>query len=432
MVSMTPRIRGSSKWTQHGAFSNRLCYVITLFLALHIEWSSARLSSDSSCTNWRPPTKRFRPSQLSQSTEALEEDPFSSATSSNTRKILPNRWRAGSSVVQSSTTGLSYYARVALAGGLAGATGTCVLYPMDSAKTLRQSNPAKFASVRQALWHLIRIPPSATGTTTTWQFSKAYRGWLPAALGAIPSSALYFGAYESSKRALEQRFIIGTDNDGDETRSKHRWWIHGLAAASGNTISSAIFVPKEVLKQQLQYQSSSSTLKFPQVFLKIVREQGVGGLYTGYQATLMRNIPSAMIRFILYEELKQFWSTAHSTDDSRLRQMVPAPVGLFAAGAVAGACASGFMTPIDVIKTRLATGTCPVGVQNCFRHVIQEMGWRGLYAGTGSRMMWSGAFSAIGFGTFELVKGALGVADTAANGSSAAGKRTTKKKRTRR
>jgi hypothetical protein len=30
---------------------------------------------------------------------------------------------------------LSYYLRVGLAGGLAGATGTTILYPMDSAKT---------------------------------------------------------------------------------------------------------------------------------------------------------------------------------------------------------------------------------------------------------------------------------------------------------
>ena len=42
-------------------------------------------------------------------------------------------------------------------------------------------------------------------------------------------------------------------------------------------------------------------------------------------------------------------------------------------------------------------------------HILAEMGWRGLYVGAGSRMMWSGAFSAIGFGTFEVVKGVLGV-----------------------
>jgi hypothetical protein len=34
-----------------------------------------------------------------------------------------------------------------------------------------------------------------------------------------------------------------------------------------------------------------------------------------------------------------------------------------------------------------------------------------MYAGAGSRMLWSGAFAAIGFGSFEAVKGLLGVSD---------------------
>ncbi|CAM9801279.1 unnamed protein product, partial [Discosporangium mesarthrocarpum] len=35
-----------------------------------------------------------------------------------------------------------------------------------------------------------------------------------------------------------------------------------------------------------------------------VRTQGLRGLYKGYWATLSRNVPSAVIRFSLYEELK--------------------------------------------------------------------------------------------------------------------------------
>jgi solute carrier family 25 S-adenosylmethionine transporter 26 len=268
---------------------------------------------------------------------------------------------------------------------------------MDTAKTLRQSNPTQFASVRSALLHLLRA-------------SGAYRGCVPAALGAIPSSALYFGAYEVCKQTLERKLRV------TETEEK-KWWIHGLAAAAGNTISSTVFVPKEVLKQQLQYRSSAS---FQQVLWEILQTKGIRGLYVGYQATLMRNIPSAMIRFVLYEELKQWWSSSSSSSSLSTESgkhgilqgrtvSIPPPVALFGAGAIAGAVASGVMTPIDVIKTRLATGTCPIGVQNCVQHVLTEMGWRGLYAGAASRMMWSGAFSAIGFGTFELVKTALGV-----------------------
>ena len=176
-------------------------------------------------------------------------------------------------------------------------------------------------------------------------------------------------------------------------------------------MSSAVFVPKEVIKQQLQYQATSAQgATASEVLIKVIREKGVRGLYSGYQATLMRNIPSAMLRFVLYEELKRMWGCREVIgNNGRETATERTPLGLFAAGAVAGAVASGMMTPVDVLKTRISTGTCPVGVKNCLMHVIREAGVQGLYAGAGSRMMWSGAFSAIGFGTFETVKDALGV-----------------------
>jgi solute carrier family 25 S-adenosylmethionine transporter 26 len=233
----------------------------------------------------------------------------------------------------------------------------------------------------------------------TWHVYRAYRGILPAVLGAIPSSALYFGAYETAKVTL-QRSLLVDSKEQDSVRT--RLAIHGIAAACGNMISSAVFVPKELIKQQLQYQSTTATNAVG-VIVEIVKEKGIAGLYIGYQATLIRNIPSAMLRFVVYEELKRFW--APKQDEGGL------PIGLFAAGAVAGALASGIMTPVDVLKTRMATGTCPIGVKNCMLHIIQDVGWKGLYAGGGSRILFSGAFSAIGFGTFEVVKGLLGVSE---------------------
>ena len=41
-----------------------------------------------------------------------------------------------------------------------------------------------------------------------------------------------------------------------------------------------------------------------QVVQRTLREKGVRGLYRGYWATLSRNVPSAIIRFSLYEEIK--------------------------------------------------------------------------------------------------------------------------------
>lgn len=305
-----------------------------------------------------------------------------------------SKLRAGSMAsvpAPTSPLGLSYYCRIGLAGGMAGAAGTSILYPLDVAKTLRQTSPGKYRSVSDALFQLVRS--QAPGESVKWHLHKAYRGLIPAVFGAISSSALYFGAYESSKRALETKLGTAT--------AARRLLVHGLAAASGNSLSSALFVPKEVLKQQMQHSSLSASHSLSGVLFDIIRTKGISGLYVGYQATLMRNIPSAMLRFILYEEFKRIWG--HRNGEQ-------VPVGLFASGAIAGAIASGIMTPIDVVKTRLATGMCPPGVGNCLQHVVQEAGWSGLYAGAGTRILWSAAFSAIGFGTFELAKGVMGVA----------------------
>jgi hypothetical protein len=336
---------------------------------------------------------------------------------------------ASTSNKSSSPYSIFYYMRVGLAGGLAGASGTAVLYPMDCAKTLRQSQPETYKTVRQALQYLCvtKTPPSASVSSAVvagsaaassatphvaWHIQRAYVGWWPAVVGAIPSSALYFGAYESMKQFITRQTTNDSKNQVVES-FWHRLGIHATAAASGNMLSSLIFVPKELVKQQMQFQGAG--VSFGGVLVQILEKSGVPGLYCGYQATLMRNIPSAMLRFTLYEELKYRWYTSNlATGGDSLLPGEPLPFSwqLFAAGACAGALASGIMTPVDVLKTRMSTGTCPLGVRSCLLHVVKEQGWKGMYAGAGSRMVWSGAFSAIGFGSFEAAKDFLGVSDS--------------------
>jgi hypothetical protein len=346
--------------------------------------------------------------------------------------------RGGSAM--NSPYSILFYMRVGLAGGLAGATGTAVLYPMDCAKTLRQSKPETFQSVRQALQYLCvtKTPAasaSASATSTVasgaaaaaassatphyaWHIQRAYVGWWPAVVGAIPSSALYFGAYESMKRFITRQTTDNANEGPVIDGFWHRLGIHATAAASGNMLSSMVFVPKELVKQQMQFQGTG--VSFGNVLLQILEKNGVPGLYRGYQATLMRNIPSAMLRFALYEEFKyRFYTKGHAVSGSGSNDSSTLPPGeaqpftwqLFVAGACAGALASGIMTPVDVLKTRISTGTCPVGVKSCVLHIVQEQGWKGMYAGARARMVWSGAFAAIGFGSFEAAKNLLGVPD---------------------
>jgi solute carrier family 25 (mitochondrial S-adenosylmethionine transporter), member 26 len=336
------------------------------------------------------------------------------------RPLLGRKSRGGATTIAPPAS-FWYFLKVGLSGGIAGAVGSAALYPMDAAKTLRQSCPNDYKSVFQALGAL-----AFTRTTNgeivrrTWHLQNVYRGVIPATLGAIPSSALYFGAYESMKTLLTRCFPM----EGEETMPQsqgssrkarpntvsNRILVHALAAMSGNVLSSGVFVPKELIKQQLQFRQSGNALS---VVVDILATKGLGGLYVGYKATLIRNIPTAVLRFGLYEEFRYRWYTQQQKrTGEKDSSVVTSSAKFFLAGAAAGVIASGLMTPVDVLKTRLATGTCPVDVRICFLNVIKEEGFVGLYSGAGSRMFFSGAFSAIGFSTFEWAKSLLGVSSS--------------------
>ncbi|CAM9986572.1 unnamed protein product [Laminaria digitata] len=139
-----------------------------------------------------------------------------------------------------------------------------------------------------------------------------------------------------------------------------------------------------------------------EIVARTLREKGVRGLYCGYWATLSRNVPSAIIRFSLYEEIKLFMGPA---------RLASAPPAYLIAGALAGACASGLTTPFDVLKTRVATGSLDGGrgFASNMASIVAEDGWKGLYAGFQPRVVMSALFTAVGFGSFETLKTALGV-----------------------
>lgn len=314
--------------------------------------------------------------------------------------------------------------RLALAGALAGGFSNLVLYPIDLAKTLKQAGPSSKGA-------------SLASQARIYGLGSLWAGLTPAIVGSMPSSALYFGVYEYVKRRLtvlanassvpmtsSSPSSTGDDIYGQRPHILRRWLVHAVAAASGNTASSLVFVPKEVLKQQLQMYRNShggSSTTLPRVLASILKDKGILGLYSGYRATLLRNIPSAILRFALYEEFKLFLggggaaavvAAAGATGAAKWLSL-SAPQVAIAAGALAGAFSSAATTPLDVVKTRMAINACPPGrdVLGCLVEVAQREGVPGLYAGLGFRVLYSALFTAVGFSSFEASKALLGVGD---------------------
>lgn len=318
--------------------------------------------------------------------------------------------------------------RLAIAGGVAGMLTNLVLFPLDTVKTLRQADPARFPGALPAAFSVLR----ASG------LGGLYAGITPALLGSALSSALYFGTYELVRRRM--RGIV--EHARVESATKHSFFSspfrripgNALAAASGNIASSILFVPKEVVKQRMQAGVSSGP--FVTAALGLIKADGFAGLYRGYKATLLRNIPSTMIRFALYEEAKLLLSRARSMRQARhiggsstanpkhgaLRRWKrdrghrsspekpfayrQAPWENVLAGAASGAIASAVTTPMDVVKTKLATGDVRPGVSvlRVAADVIRDQGIAGLYVGIRPRIVWAALFAAVGFSSYEFCK----------------------------
>lgn len=300
--------------------------------------------------------------------------------------------------------------RLALAGGIAGMLSNSALHPLDTVKTVRQADPSRFRGVLATAESIVR----------TRGVAALYAGIGPALIGSALSSALYFGTYELMKRRISDAAARAGAAPGKVLA--RRAPVHALAAVSGNVASSVLFVPKEVVKQRMQ--AGVDAGPFFSAAWKLARTAGFPGLYAGYKSTLLRNIPSTVLRFVLYEEARRVIvrrrARAAQTVNNATGRSARAPAAggvetalktweFLAAGALAGALASGFTTPMDVVKTRLSTGRIPAGtsIGAAMRQIVRQHGVQGLYVGIRPRIMWAALGTGIGFGSYELCKALL-------------------------
>jgi solute carrier family 25 S-adenosylmethionine transporter 26 len=169
-----------------------------------------------------------------------------------------------------------------------------------------------------------------------------------------------------------------------------------LAAVSGNAASSLIFVPKEVLKQRCQVGQLRDGQQALGLLREIVKTEGVGAMYNGYFATLLRNAPGAMLKFGIYEQIK-------TALVSCLERPLTSPE-LFGAGITAGCVSSFATTPLDVVKTRMMLGQMPSQFPlRAIMTIGREEGVRALWSGFVPRLIWSATFFAVGISTYETV-----------------------------
>ncbi|KAH7525149.1 protein MITOFERRINLIKE 1, chloroplastic [Ziziphus jujuba] len=323
--------------------------------------------------------------------------PFASASASASASTTPKspNWLKPTSrdspKVKSLLKNLTVFERALIGaggGGIAGAFTYVCLHPLDTIKTKMQTKGAS-EIYRNAFDAVVK-------TFQTKGILGFYSGVSAVIVGSTASSAVYFGTCEFGKSILSK------------FPNYPSVLIPPTAGAMGNIISSAIMVPKELITQRMQAGAKGRSW---QVLLSILQKDGVLGLYAGYSATLLRNLPAGVLSYSSFEYLKA--AVLSSTKRSNLE-----PIQSVFCGALAGAISASITTPLDVVKTRLMTqahveavsrvsAAMYSGVSTTVKQILKEEGWVGFTRGMGPRVLHSACFSALGYFAFETARLAI-------------------------
>ncbi|KAH8312473.1 hypothetical protein KR044_010966, partial [Drosophila immigrans] len=315
-----------------------------------------------------------------------------------------------------------------VASACAGAMITaCFMTPLDVIKTRMQSQQANsnkcFLYCNGLMDHLFAMgkkrKPQFTSTldallkiSRNEGIGALWSGLGPTLVSALPSTVVYFVAYEQFKAgyiSIYRNHVAGTKAHTKGSSQKELPLSVPMLSGVTARICAVTFVsPIELVRTKMQSQrlSNAQVVKFVQ---NIIALQGITGLWRGLPPTILRDVPFSGIYWPIYEYLKiRFSSNA-----------VQPSFGLsFLAGVVAGSVAALVTCPFDVVKTheqiefaeRVIFTDSPskeLNKQSTFSRmssIYHVHGLRGLFAGYVPRLIKVAPACAIMISSFEYSK----------------------------
>ena len=269
-----------------------------------------------------------------------------------------------------------------ISGGVGGLSVVLVGYPFDLVKTRLQTSvrPAITASqggsseslrTMRQIWH-----------TQGWR--GFYQGATAPLIGVTPIFAANFYGYELGKRIYDQ--CVRTPLGGQQGPDLGRCAVGALYSALQTAV---IVIPAERVKVFMQMArpvgDPITKMGAIQTTVHLFRIGGLGELYRGATATLMRDVPGLMAFFTSYEVYRSWLCPSMTIRHTRnLREMG----GVMVAGGLAGITSWMVSLPSDVLKSRLQAQTgsqATAGVRfpmlKMARALIREGGVAALYKG---------------------------------------------------
>ncbi|KNE55976.1 hypothetical protein AMAG_01822 [Allomyces macrogynus ATCC 38327] len=293
-----------------------------------------------------------------------------------------------------------------LGGALSGMTTCIALQPLDVVKTRLQQEAAHHGTVaanaarhagslsalqaRIAKFHALGVSGQVRVITKQIVDERGvqglWRGTTPTILRNVPGSAFYFFFLHHLRSTFAHLPWLSRDS------------ANMVAGATARGTAGLLFMPISVIK--VRYESSAyAYTSIAGAARDIVAKEGVRGLFAGFGATAMRDVPYAGVYVALYEQLKALGNRV-LLDSSPAKS-----TGLnMGSGVIAGTFATVLTQPFDLIKTRVQVD--PHHYPNSWvaiRKIFSAEGLRGFFSGMSPRLVRKPLHAAITWTVYEEV-----------------------------
>ncbi|KAF2472030.1 mitochondrial carrier protein-like protein [Lindgomyces ingoldianus] len=227
---------------------------------------------------------------------------------------------------------------ILLAGAIAAFAVDLLVYPLDTLKTRFQA--PEYAGL---------YTNAKTGKPNPVLFRGLYQGVGSVIIATLPSSGAFFTTYERTKSFLVHlNPSISTHPNGLIPTPI----LHAAASSIAELVSCAILTPAEVIKQNAQMVSASSTTNATIQTLSKFKSNPLA-LWRGYTALAGRNLPFTALQFPMFERLRERIRGYRDRQGESTGSLLESGIITAISAGTAGAAAAVITTPVDVVKTRI-------------------------------------------------------------------------------
>eukprot|EP01095_Lingulamoeba_sp_RSL-Kostka_P002878 TRINITY_DN1379_c0_g2_i1.p1 TRINITY_DN1379_c0_g2~~TRINITY_DN1379_c0_g2_i1.p1 ORF type:complete len:286 (-),score=44.63 TRINITY_DN1379_c0_g2_i1:306-1163(-) len=206
-----------------------------------------------------------------------------------------------------------------------------------------------------------------------------WKGSLPALSSALLENSVLFTA----NSIFKDLFIYYRKNPEYKIKPIELYMCAGLSGV----FSSTAITPMEVIKVRMINQRKKIIYKNPlDCGIKIVKKEGILGLYNGYSTNLLRDVPFSAIFLGTYDTLCHL--VVKYNKDYKSKKDIPTYL-IPLLGGISGGIGWSIVFPFDVIKSRFQSTerTSSSTIFKTFQSIIKNEGFRYLYKGVNAAVL---------------------------------------------